>query len=246
MLSIDLLILEDRFVAELNELQTILGVSFMQPSLLVQALTHSSYANENPGIAPASNERLEYLGDAVLGLIVAENLYRDFPSLAEGEMTRLRSILVKQETLAQVAESISLGKYLYLGKGEEASNGREKPANLARALEAVIAAVYLDQGTAVTEQLVLDLLDADLRKAFNQGATIDYKSQLQELLQAKTQQTPVYNLIETAGPDHDKKFTVEVRLGDELLARGTGRSKKKAETEAARIALGKFAGTFTE
>jgi len=224
-------------VADQNELQKILGVPFQQQELLTQALTHSSYANENPGVAPASNERLEFLGDSILGLIVAENLYRDFPGMSEGEMTRLRSILVKQETLARVAESIKLGNYLYLGKGEEASGGRDKPANLARALEALIAAVYLDHGSAVTEQLVLEILDAEFLKTLYQGIIIDYKSQLQELLQAKMQQTPVYNLIETQGPDHDKKFTVEVRLGNDVLANGIGRSKKKAETEAARIAL---------
>jgi ribonuclease-3 len=227
-------------VDDQNELQKKLGVSFQQPELLTQALTHSSYANENPGIAPASNERLEFLGDAILGLIVAENLFRDFPGMSEGEMTRLRSILVKQETLARVAETIKLGNYLYLGKGEEASGGKDKPANLARALEAVVAAVYLDQGSAITEQLVLEILDADLLKTLYQGAIIDYKSQLQELLQAKTQQTPVYNLIETQGPDHNKNFTVEVRLGNDVLATGIGRSKKKAETEAARIALEKL------
>jgi ribonuclease-3 len=227
-------------VADQNELQKILGVPFQQQELLTQALTHSSYANENPGVAPASNERLEFLGDAILGLIVAENLYRDFPGMSEGEMTRLRSILVKQETLARVAESIKLGNYLYLGKGEEASGGKDKPANLARALEALIAAVYLDHGPAVTEQLVLEILDAELLKTLYQGTIVDYKSQLQELLQAKTQQTPVYNLIETQGPDHSKKFTVEVRLGNDVLANGIGRSKKKAETEAARIALEKL------
>jgi ribonuclease III len=227
-------------VDDQNELQNKLGVSFQQPELLTQALTHSSYANENPGVAPASNERLEFLGDAILGLIVAENLFRDFPGMSEGEMTRLRSILVKQETLARVAESIKLGNYLYLGKGEEASGGKDKPANLARALEAVVAAVYLDQGSAITEQLVLEILDAELLKTLYQGAIIDYKSQLQELLQAKTQQTPVYNLIETQGPDHNKNFTVEVRLGNDVLAAGIGRSKKKAETEAARIALEKL------
>jgi ribonuclease-3 len=160
--------------------------------------------------------------------------------MSEGEMTRLRSILVKQETLARVAESIKLGNYLYLGKGEEASGGKDKPANLARALEAAVAAVYLDQGSAITEQLVLEILDAELLKTLYQGAIIDYKSQLQELLQAKTQQTPVYNLIETQGPDHNKNFTVEVRLGNDVLATGIGRSKKKAETEAAHIALEKL------
>ena len=160
--------------------------------------------------------------------------------MAEGEMTRLRSILVKQDTLARVAETINLGSYLYLGKGEESSGGREKPANLARALEALIAAVYLDHGYEVTDQFVLEILDVELANILYQGTIVDYKSQLQELLQAKAQQTPVYNLIETEGPDHDKKFTVEVKLGNEVLATGTGRSKKKAETEAARIALEKL------
>ena len=227
-------------MADQNDLQKILGVPFQQQELLTQALTHSSYANENPGTAPASNERLEFLGDAILGLIVAENLFRDFPAMSEGEMTRLRSILVKQETLARVAESIELGDYLYLGKGEESSGGREKPANLARVLEALIAAVYLDHGFAVTEQFVLEILDAELLKTLYQGTIIDYKSQLQELLQAQAQQTPVYNLIETSGPDHDKKFTVEVKQGNDVLATGIGRSKKKAETEAARIAMEKL------
>ncbi len=227
-------------MADQNELQRTLGVPFEQQELLTQALTHSSYANENPGTAPSSNERLEFLGDAILGLIVAENLFQDFPSMAEGEMTRVRSILVKQDTLARVAETINLGSYLYLGKGEESSGGREKPANLARALEALIAAVYLDHGYEVTEQFVLEILDGELANILYQGTIVDYKSQLQELLQAKAQQTPVYNLIETEGPDHDKKFTVEVKLGNEVLATGTGRSKKKAETEAARIALEKL------
>ncbi|MFY9814167.1 MAG: ribonuclease III [Dehalococcoidales bacterium] len=227
-------------MADQNELQRTLGVPFEQQELLTQALTHSSYANENPGTAPSSNERLEFLGDAILGLIVAENLFEDFPTMAEGEMTRLRSILVKQDTLARVAETINLGSYLYLGKGEESSGGREKPANLARALEALIAAVYLDHGYEVTDQFVLEILDVELANILYQGTIVDYKSQLQELLQAKAQQTPVYNLIETEGPDHDKKFTVEVKLGNEVLATGTGRSKKKAETEAARIALEKL------
>ena len=227
----------------LDELQGIIGVFFTQPALLAQALTHSSYANENPGIAPSSNERLEFLGDAVLDLIVAENLYRDFPSIDEGEMTRLRSLLVRQDTLARVAESIGLGNYLYLGKGEEASNGKEKPANLARAFEAVVAAIYLDQGYFAAEQLILDLLDAELWKALSQGALVDYKSRLQELLQAQGQQPPAYYLVGTEGPDHDNKFSVEVRLGNEVLAYGSGRSKKKAETEAARVALEKLNAT---
>ncbi len=146
-------------MADLAALQQTLGISFNDSSLLEQALVHSSYVNENPGIAPASNERLEFLGDAVLGLTVAEKLYQDFPHSAEGEMTRLRAALVRGNTLARVARTIKLGDYLYLGKGEEASGGRRKPANLAGALEAMIAAVFLDQGLTITRDFILRLFN---------------------------------------------------------------------------------------
>jgi len=224
-------------LADLTALQQTLGVSFNKLSLLEQALVHSSYVNENPGFAPASNERLEFLGDAVLGLIVAEKLYQDFPQLDEGEMTRLRAALVCQDTLARVARAIKLGDYLYLGKGEKASGGQRKPANLARALEAVIAAIFLDQGSSTTRDATLRLFNKELQKMASQGVEVDYKSQLQEFLQAREQQAPVYRVVEATGPDHEKKFTVEVRLGDTVLGRGTGKSKKTAETEAARSAL---------
>ena len=224
-------------MADLTALQQTLGVSFNKLSLLEQALVHSSYVNENPGFAPASNERLEFLGDAVLGLIVAEKLYQDFPQLDEGEMTRLRAALVCQDTLARVARAIKLGDYLYLGKGEKASGGQRKPANLARALEAVIAAIFLDQGSSTTRDATLRLFNKELQKMASQGVEVDYKSQLQEFLQAQEQQAPVYRVVEATGPDHEKKFTVEVRLGDTVLGRGTGKSKKTAETEAARSAL---------
>ena len=140
-------------MADLAALQQTLGISFNDLSLLEQALVHSSYINENPGFAPTSNERLEFLGDAVLGLIVAEKLYQDFPQFTEGEMTKLRSALVRRDTLARMARAIRLGDYLYLGKGEEASGGRHKPANLAGALEAVIAAIFLDQGLSYCQRL---------------------------------------------------------------------------------------------
>jgi len=226
-------------VANLAHLQQALGVSFNQPALLAQALTHSSFANENPGAA-VSNERLEFLGDAVLALIVAENLYRNFPELPEGQMTKIRSYLVKQETLAQVAKGIELGAYLYLGKGEENSGGQEKPANLARALEAVIAAIYLDQGFPTTESLILKLLDPEFQAAISEDIVTDYKSRLQEYLQAQSQPAPNYQLIGTEGPDHAKTFIVEVCLNETVLAIGSGRAKKLAEMEAARLALEKL------
>ena len=224
-------------MADLAVLQQTLGVSFEDISLLEQALIHSSHINENPGFALTSNERLEFLGDAVLGLIVAEKLYQDYPHLTEGEMTRLRAALVRRETLARMARTIRLGDYLYLGRGEEASGGRDKPANLAAALEAVIAAIFLDQGPPNTKDFILRLLDAELQKVVSQGTEVDYKSELQELIQSREQQTPTYHVTEATGPDHSKTFVVEVRLGGVVLGRGSGKSKKAAETEAARSAL---------
>lgn len=232
-------------VYDIDSLQESLNVRLINPSLLEQALIHSSYLNEYPGAVPASNERLEFLGDAVLGFIVAEKLYQNFPGLAEGEMTRIRSALVRGETLAQIARSLKLGDYLYLGKGEEAGGGRQKPANLSGALEAVIAAVYLDRGLAVTRKLVLGWLAEELQEVAGRGKGIDYKSKLQEMIQPEYHLSPSYRTIQAAGPDHDKLFTVEVMIGDKVLGRGAGKSKKLAETKAARDALERFSCNFT-
>lgn len=232
-------------VADLSPLQKTLHVSFHDLALLEQALVHRSYINENPGFSFVSNERLEFLGDAILGFLVAEQLYRDFPELAEGEMTRLRSVLVQRDTLARVAVSISLGDYLYLGRGEEASGGRCKPANLASALEAVVAAVYLDRGIAATRRLVWKLLSEEIAGVAGRVGEADYKSRLQELTQARYRSTPAYRMLEAVGPDHAKRFTVEVTVGEMVLGRGSGRSKKIAETEAARSALERLSAGFT-
>jgi len=232
-------------LADLAALQQTLGIHFKDPSLLEQALVHSSYVNENPSLALASNERLEFLGDAVLGLVIAEKLYLDSPHLNEGEMTKLRAALIRQTTLFHIARDISLGDYLYLGKGEEISGGRHKPVNLAGALEAVIAAVFLDQGSDITRDFILRLLGKELQKVVNRGAEPDYKSRLQHLIQSRQQQTPAYQLIEAEGPDHNRRFTIEVRVGDTVLGRGMGKSKKLAETEAARSALEQLSPDFT-
>jgi len=232
-------------VSDIHSLQELLNVKFKSPALLEQALIHSSYLNEYPTAVPASNERLEFLGDAVLGLIVAEKLYRDFPDLAEGEMTRVRSALVRRETLAHVAGSLELGNYLYVGRGEEASGGRQKPANLSGALEAVIAAIYLDRGLAVTRGLVLGWLAGEFQAVMTREKEGDYKSRLQELVQSKYRSSPSYRTLQAAGPDHDKTFTVEVQIGDRVLGRGSGKSKKLAETEAARSALERLGSDFT-
>ena len=224
-------------MADLAYLQKVVGVTFNDPSLLKLALVHSSYVNENPQAVPGSNERLEFLGDAVLGCVVAERLYHDFPQLAEGELTKLRAVLVRRDTLARLARAINLGDYLYLGKGEEASGGRHKVVNLAGALEAVIAAVFLDQGWAVAREFIVTLLRADFERVSRRCVTNDYKSQLQELVQSQQHLTPAYRTVRVTGPDHDRTFTVEVMVGDRVLGQGSGKSKKLAEAEAARAAL---------
>jgi len=232
-------------VEELAAVQQVLGVSFNDPSLLRQALIHGSFSNENPAVAPVPNERLEFLGDAILDLVVATRLYLDYPHFSEGEMTKLRAVLVRGDTLARIARGIGLGNYLYLGKGEDATDGRNKAANLAGALEAVIGAVYLDQGLEMVTDFIQRLFDAELVKAASKRSDANYKSELQELLQAREQRAPSYHIIETSGPDHDKRFTVEVRLGDTVLGKGSGKNKKAAETAAAETVLKHFLDDFT-
>jgi len=232
-------------VEELTAVQQVLGVSFNDPSLLWQALIHGSFSNENPTLAPVTNERLEFLGDAVLDLVVATRLYLDFPHFSEGEMTRFRAVLVRRDTLARIARGIGLGNYLYLGKGEDTSGGRNKAANLAGTLEAVIGAIYLDQGLETVTTFIRRLFDVELAKAVSKRSDANYKSELQELLQAREQRTPSYHVVETSGPDHDKKFTVEVRLGDTELGKGSGNSKKAAETAAAETVLKRLLDDFT-
>ncbi|MBN2239821.1 MAG: ribonuclease III [Dehalococcoidales bacterium] len=225
---------------DLEQLQQVIGIRFTDISLLEKSMVHRSYLNENQGNSIDSNERLEYLGDAVLGLVVAEKLFRDNPDYDEGKMTRLRSALVRRETLARIGKNISLGDYLYLGKGENSSGGRQKTANLACAMEAVIAAVYLDRGYEETERLILRLLAEEWEKALSKPVVIDYKSKLQELIQSKEQRIPSYHITGTHGPDHIKVFNAEVRLNDKVLGNGSGNSKKQAESEAARQALEKL------
>lgn len=224
-------------MSDLKEFQKIIDVKFHDMSLLEQALVHSSYINENPGYTSGHNEKLEFLGDAVLGLFVAEKLYDDYPDADEGEMTRRRAALVSREALARVAKSIRLGDFLYMGRGEESSGGRQKKPNLAGALEAVIAAVYLDRGEDVTRDFIMRILDTELKRIERKDVIIDYKSRLQEVIQARYQTAPGYQLLAEEGPDHDKTFTVAVMVNGSVMGRGTGKSKKEAETEAARFAL---------
>ena len=224
-------------LAEFVALQSVIGVTFQDPLLLQQSLVHRSYLNENPDFPLPSNERLEFLGDALLGFVVAEKLYAEFPSLSEGDLTKLRANLVRKETLASLALSLSLGDYLYLGQGEEQSGGRRRQSNLSRTLEAVIGAIDIDQGFAVAKDFVLRLLSRVPEKALKGESITDYKSMLQELVQAEQRTTPFYRVVAEAGPAHDKVFTVEVVVGDAVLGQGSGKGKRAAEQEAARAAL---------
>ena len=224
-------------LSDLGALQTILDVNFKDESLLQQALVHRSYLNENSLLHLVSNERLEFLGDAVLGFVVASELYSRFPDFSEGELTKLRSALVRGETLTRIALSLQLGDYLYLGHGEEESGGRSRSRNLSCTLEAVIGAVFLDQGLDVARGFILKLLGSELDGVVEDKFAADYKSKLQQVIQSEHKITPVYRTIEEVGPDHAKVFTVEVLAGDSVLGRGCGRSKRAAETDAARHAL---------
>jgi ribonuclease III len=231
-------------MADLAALEKSLGVKFKDRAFLAQALVHSSYLNEHPE-TPSSNERMEFLGDAVLGLVIARKLYGDHPGFNEGDLTSARALLVCRDALARVALSLNLGDYLYMGKGEETSGGRQKPANLASTLEAVIAALYLDQGLATAEEAILRLFRDDLEMDFSGDDHVDYKSRLQERVQAAGQHSPSYWLISTTGPDHDREFIVEVRSRSAVLGRGAGKNKKAAETAAARDALRQMDSGFT-
>lgn len=219
-----------------------LGIPFKDNALLQQAMYHRSYLNE-AGEAVESNERMEFLGDAVLGLIVSEKLYRDYPSLSEGHLSQLRAILVRWDALARVAARIDLGDYLVLGRGEEMSGGRTRPSNLAAALEALIGATFLDTGMPGAKKLVLKLLKPDFAEIAAQGVTSDSKSELQHLAQTRWHQIPEYRLHSSEGPDHAKLFTVEVLVADQVVGQGQGRNKKQAELNAARQALETLAAT---
>lgn len=224
-------------MTELADLQAILGVDFKDTTLLQQSLVHRSYLNENPEAPLESNERLEFLGDAVLGFIVAEKLYHQFPDFYEGELTKLRAALVRGETLSKVALSLNLGEFMYLGHGEEESGGRHRPRNLNCTLEAVIGAILLDQGLDAAKGFILRILDSELERVIKGKGVTDYKSRLQQVIQSRYKMTPVYRTIEEEGPDHAKVFTIEVMVGDSVLGQGCGRTKRAAETEAARHAL---------
>ena len=218
----------------LSEFEEKLGYTFRNKALLENALTHSSYANEHRREGATSNERLEFLGDAILGLVVAEHLFRTHPDKPEGELTKLRAELVCEKSLAEVAGRLELGKVLKLGHGESHGGGSHRPSMLADAVEAVLAASYLDGGMAVPKDIITRfILQKEPRISGNQ----DYKTRFQELVLRHRDQVIAYALVEESGPDHNKTFTVEVSLNGEGVGTGTGSSKKRAEQDAARGAI---------
>ena len=221
-------------------LQQAIGISFRDLSLLQQAFVHSSYVNENPEFHLPDNERLEFLGDALLSFVVTEKLCHEFPQASEGELTEIRISLIRQETLARLAATLKLGDYLLLGKGEETSGGRQRQTNLADAFEALIGAIFFDQGMGTSRDFILNKLCNQLEKVKAEGVGRNYKTLLQEFTQTKYKQLPAYRVIETLGPDHAKGFSVEVSLGDVVLGTGTGKSKRAAEMEAAHSAWEKL------
>ncbi len=223
--------------AMLEDLEAALGYSFRKRELLVEALTHRSLVNEARSPGMRDNQRLEFFGDAVLGFVVSCRLLELLPAGSEGRLSRIRASLVDAETLAGLAGRIDLGRYLLLGRGEEKSGGRGKKSVLADALESLVAAVYLDGGIAAAERAV-DGLFGDLLSAEGiEDSGRDYKTRLQELSHSLFGSPPLYSIKEVFGPDHDRRFTVEVAVRGEFLGRGTGRSKKEAEQAAARFAL---------
>ena len=222
----------------IKDLESAIGYRFKNITLLQNALTHSSYANERWHNSLLSNERLEFLGDAILGKTVAKYLYQTFPDRPEGELTRMRADMVCEQTLAKVAARIELGKHLLLGNGEEQGGGRTRNSILADAVESVIAASYLDGGMEAAQKFIEQfiLVEVPVKQLHN----ADYKTALQELVQQKKNQVLSYTLVGESGPDHDKQFDVEVKLNGKVVGTGSGSSKKRAEQAAAHAALEKL------
>ena len=225
--------MDDTYNDMLRELETIIGYTFIDRRILHEALTHRSFVNEAGDRSVKDNERLEFFGDAAIDFFLSDQLIERFPDSREGELTRIRASLVDEESLAQLALQLDLGRYLRLGRGEEKSGGRGKKSILANAYEALVAAVYLDGGAVEVQRLVEAHFVPLMERHAAGTVSSDYKTEFQELAQARYGATPRYLLKETAGPDHDRVFTVETFVGEQCLGEGSGRRKKEAEQAAA-------------
>ncbi len=221
----------------LGELEGAIGYAFTTPSYLTNALVHKSFLHEVSDTPLPSNERLEFLGDAALGLIVSADLFVAYPDVPEGRLSALRGALVRLNTLAEAAAPLLLGEYLYMSHGEEAAGGRTRPSNLGRALEALLGAVYMDGGLDAAVSVWHRVLGERTLEQLEEVLSADYKSELQQVSQAQWHETPRYHMTGTSGPDHARQFHVEVIVGDRTLASGVGRNKQIAEQSAAQSAL---------
>jgi len=222
-------------ILDIHQFQKSIDYLFRDVSLLDTALTHRSYVNENPSEADCDNERLEFLGDAVLELCISDLLMKHFPAYQEGQLSQLRAAIVNEQPLAGLAKSFHLGDYLLLGKGEEASGGRTKPSLLANAFEAVIAAIYLDGGFEKAAALIRRLFTPLIEEGYRTYR--DYKTTVQQMSQHAFKETPRYTLIREYGPDHDKTFEIQISIADHIQATGIGKNKKEAEQRAAGQAI---------
>lgn len=227
-------------MSELSHIEAGLGLTFRDKTLLQRALTHRSYLNEYPGFLLEDNERLEFLGDAVLDFLTAEYLYHRFPEMSEGQLTSLRSALVRTETLASFASQIGLGPLIFLGRGEEESGGRQRPVILCDCYEALIGALYLDQGLPAVKAFLIPVIQSAAARILEAEADKDAKSLLQELSQKYRRMTPTYRTLAEQGPDHAKEFTVAAIIGREMYGLGVGHSKQAAAQAAARAALARL------
>jgi len=229
--------MEEQRKIKLYEFQKKIGINFNNLELLNKAFIHPSFSYERHTGIEENNQRLEFLGDAVLQLIISQWIYEEFPECSEGELTKIRAFLVCEDSLSKISKSLYLGDYLILSKGEELSGGREKNSILADTFEALLGAIYLDQGLEAAREFTMERFK-DMVGKLKKGIIItDYKTTLQEILQRKSPDRIFYNVIKEEGPDHDKTFYVEVKWKDEVLGRGLGKSKKEAEQHAAKEAI---------
>lgn len=220
-----------------NKLEAFIGYEFINKDLLTEALTHSSFANEKKIKSNKYNERLEFLGDSVLGLIISEYLFRNYPELPEGKLTKIRAKIVCEPSLADCAKSIDLGNYLKLGKGEESTGGRNRTSILADAFEALIGSIYLDGGMENARKFIMKIMRKTIEDAICGKIFIDYKTRLQEILQADSTNKITYEIVDEIGPDHNKTFYTQVKNNNRIIGYGNGKNKKESEQNAAKMAL---------
>jgi ribonuclease-3 len=225
---------------ELEELERCLDYHFKDPALLQQGITHKSYLNEARERFQKDNERFEFLGDAVLDLVISQDLLLNYPDTPEGELSKMKARIVSETALAKVARRLEIGRYLLLGRGEEITQGRTKPSLLANALEAILAAIYLDGGLDSARHVIQKIFKSEFEELLKTEAFTDYKTELQELCQRDYEILPTYTVLTESGPDHQKTFEVQISIKGDVYGRGIGRSKKEAEQQAAREALEKL------